>query len=99
MKLKNPFVLAGYSGPEYFRDLYESQNEVAQKLLPKIAAVCMVAEPTAQAFLAACGLSASSVRSALSDLCARELVSKSETGYIIYERLFGEWLRLLPSAR
>lgn len=82
-----------------FRDLYESQNEVAQKLLPKIAAVRVVAEPTAQTFLAACGLSSSSVRSALSDLCARELVYKSETGYIIYERLFGEWLRLLPSAR
>jgi len=37
-------------------------------------------------------------RLALSDLCARELVYKSETGYLIYERLFGEWLRTLPSA-
>ena len=82
-----------------FRDLYESQNEVAQKLLPQIAAARVVAEPTAQAFLSTCGLSASSVRSALSDLCARELVYKSEVGYLVYERLFGEWLRTLPCAR
>ncbi len=82
-----------------FRDLYESQNEVAQKLLPQIAAARVVAEPTAQAFLSTCGLSASSVRSALSDLCARELVYRSEAGYLVYERLFGEWLRTLPCAR
>lgn len=82
-----------------FRDLYESQNEVAQRLLPRIAAARVVAEPTAQAFLSACGLSASSVRSALSDLCARELVYRSEAGYLVYERLFGEWLRKLPCAR
>ena len=82
-----------------FRDLYRSQNEVAQKLLPKIAAARVVAEPTAQSFLSVCGLSASSVRSALADLCARELVYRSESGYLVYERLFGEWLRSLPCAR
>ena len=76
-----------------FRDLYESQNEVAKKLLPAIAAARVVAEPTAQAFLADCGLSASSVRSSLADLCARELVYKSSEGYLVYERLFAEWLR------
>ncbi len=81
-----------------FRDLYESQGEVAQRLLPKIAAARVVSEPTAQAFLAACGLSASSVRSALADLCTRELVYRSEAGYLVYERLFGEWLRALPCA-
>lgn len=75
-----------------FRDLYESQSEVAQKLLPQIAAAHIVAEPTAQAFLSVCGLSASSVRSALADLCARELVYRSEAGYLVYERLFAEWL-------
>ena len=81
-----------------FRDLYESQNEVAQRLLPRIAAARVVAEPTAQSFLSVCGLSASSVRSALSDLCARELVYRSESGYLVYERLFAEWLRSLPCA-
>jgi uncharacterized protein len=76
-----------------FRDLYESQNEVAKKLLPAIAAARVVAEPTAQSFLADCGLSASSVRSSLADLCVRELVYKSSEGYLVYERLFAEWLR------
>ena len=75
-----------------FHDLYESQNEVAKKLLSAIAAAHVVAEPTSRAFLLACGLSASSVRSSLADLCARELVYKSNAGYLVYERLFGEWL-------
>lgn len=80
-----------------FRDLYESQNEVARKLLPSIAAAHVVSEPTSQTFLSVCGLSASSVRSALSDLCARELVYRSEAGYIVYERLFAEWLTAFAS--
>ena len=75
-----------------YRDLYESQNEVARKLLPKLAAAHIVAAPTAQEFLATCGLSASSMRSALADLCEREIVYKSDKGYLVYERLFGEWL-------
>ena len=75
-----------------FRDLYESQNEVAKKLLSAIAAAHVVAAPTSRAFLSTCGLSASSVRSSLADLCARELVYKSNDGYLVYERLFGEWL-------
>lgn len=33
-----------------FRYLYESQNEVAKKLLPRIAAAHIVSEPTAQTF-------------------------------------------------
>lgn len=76
-----------------YHDLYESQNEVAQKLLPKLAAARIVPAPTSQAFLATCGLSASSMRSALTDLCAREIVYKSDAGYLVYERFFGEWLR------
>lgn len=81
-----------------FRDLYESQNEVARKLLPQIAISHVVSEPTSQAFLSACGLSASSVRSALTDLCARELVYRSEAGYLVYDRLFAEWLAGFASA-
>lgn len=76
-----------------FRDLLGSQNDVSQKLLPAIAREGVVNEPTAAAFLSKYGLSASSVRSALADLCERDIVYRSESGYIIYERLFGEWLK------
>lgn len=76
-----------------FRDLLGSQNDISQKLLPAIAREGIVNEPTAAAFLAKYGLCASSVRSALADLCERDIVYRSEKGYIIYERLFGEWLK------
>ena len=76
-----------------FRDLLDSQNDVARKLLPVIAANGPVAEPTSAAFLAKCALSASSVRSAIADLRDRDILYKSDSGYIVYERLFGEWLK------
>lgn len=70
---------------------HEIKESISKRLLPGIAAAHIVAKPTSQAFLSVCGLSASSVRSALSDLCAREIVYRSETGYVVYERLFAEW--------
>ena len=76
-----------------FSDLFESQNGVSQTLLRAIAAERCVEEPTATAFLAKYGLCASSVRSALTDLVARDIVYKSDVGYRVYERLFDEWLR------
>lgn len=76
-----------------FRDLLDSQNDVARKLLPVIAANGPVAEPTSAAFLAKCALSASSVRSAIADLRNRDILYKSDSGCIVYERLFGEWLK------
>ena len=35
----------------------------------------------------------SSVRSALKVLLDKDLVYRTETGYVVYDRLFGEWLR------
>ena len=35
----------------------------------------------------------SSVRSALAVLLDKDLVYRTETGYVVYDRLFGEWLR------
>ena len=35
----------------------------------------------------------SSVRSALEVLLDKDLVYRTETGYVVYDRLFGEWLR------
>jgi len=79
-----------------FRDLLESQPEVAQRLLPVLARRRVVKSPTASEFLSAVHLSASSVRSALADLVARDIVYQSSGGYQVYERLFGEWLRSQP---
>lgn len=76
-----------------FRDLLNSQNEVARKLIPVLAAEGIVSEPTSADFLSKCGLSASSVRSALAGLCENEIVYRDERGYFVYERLFGEWLK------
>lgn len=78
-----------------FRDLLESQNETAKVLLLTISKVGIVKRPTAAEFLQDCKLSASSVRSALAELCERELVYKGENGYIVYDRTFGEWLKSL----
>lgn len=79
-----------------FRDLLDSQREVARKLLPAIAKAGVVEAPTSRQFLRQCALSASSVRSALAELRERDIVYKTERGYIVYERLFGEWLRDIP---
>jgi len=76
-----------------FRDLLDSQPEVARCLLPVIARHGCVKSPTAAEFLCEANLSASSVRSALVDLTNRDIVYRSPEGYRIYERLFGEWLR------
>lgn len=76
-----------------FRDLLDSQPEVAKRLLPAIARHRRVKSPTAAEFLTEVKLSASSVRSALSDLVERDVVYRSEDGYLIYERFFGEWLQ------
>ena len=76
-----------------FRDLLDSQNEVAKKLLPAIAKSGVVAEPNSAEFLSACALSGSSVRSSLADLRERDLVYKTDSGYVVYDRLLGEWLK------
>ena len=76
-----------------FRDLLDSQPEVAKRFLPLMARRQKVQSPTAAEFLLEAGLSASSVRSALADLVARDIVYRSSDGYQVYERLFDEWLR------
>ena len=75
-----------------FADLLGSQNDVAKKLLYAIARERAVKEPNAAEFLSRYSLSASSVRSALADLVARDVIYRSERGYIVYDRLLGEWL-------
>ena len=39
---------------------------------------------------------ASTARAALKDLARKDLAYKSDEGWIVYDRLFAEWLRSLP---
>ena len=77
-----------------FRDLYFSQNASSQSLLTAIAADGMASSVLSGDFLRRHSLTAtSSVRAALKVLLAADLVYKTEQGYVIYDRIFGEWLR------
>lgn len=77
-----------------FHDLLRSQNSGSRNLLKAIAKEGPVASPQSGAFVAKSGLvGASSVGFALRDLKERDLVYETEKGWIVYDRLFGEWLR------
>ncbi len=79
-----------------FRDLYFSQNESSQQLLSAIAADGEAREVLSGSFLQRHRLTAtSSVRSALKVLQAKDLVYRTENGWMVYDRIFGEWLRRL----
>ena len=80
-----------------YHDLLAAQNGASRNLLAAIARTGAVKEPTSSAFLSANGLRvASTVRAALKDLSRKDLVYRSDDGWIVYDRLFAEWLRSLP---
>jgi len=67
----------------------------AVELLRAIAGERVVAEPMAAAFCRKYGLrAASSVRFALSQLLRDEFLYRREDGYVVYDRLLAEWLRM-----
>lgn len=77
-----------------FRDLFMAQTENCRNLLSAIAAENLVSEITSGAFIAKHGLVASSsVRTALNSLMSNDLVYRTDSGYIVYDRLFNLWLR------
>ncbi len=77
-----------------FHDLLAAQSGVGRALLVAIAREGVVPEITSSAFLRKHGLSApSSVRTALPVLMERDLVYRSEAGYIVYDYLFADYLR------
>ena len=77
-----------------FRDLYFSQSMASQKLLSTIAAEGEAREVFSGEFLKRHSLPATStVRSALKVLLAKDLVYRTEHGFIIYDRIFAEWLK------
>jgi len=78
---------------EYY-DLYRAQNDSSRRLLKALAVAGPVAEPMSGAFVAKHGLrAASSVSSAVGDLESRDLIYRMPTGYVVYDRFFGLWLR------
>ena len=79
-----------------FRDLYFSQNESSQQLLSAIATDGEAREVLSGSFLLRHRLAAtSSVRSALKVLQKKDLIYRTENGWVVYDRIFGEWLRRL----
>jgi len=77
-----------------FHDLMESQTVTGKALLTAIAQEGSVKEITAADFLKRHSLRApSSVRTALAGLIAHDLVYRADDGYIVYDRLLGEYLR------
>lgn len=76
-----------------YHDLYESQTEAQRALLRAVARDGVVAEPQSADFIARHSLPASStVGSVLKNLVERDLLYRSENGYVVYERFFREWL-------
>lgn len=75
-----------------YADLLSTQSEAEQKLLKAIAKAKVVKEPQSAEFVQKVGIAASTVRSALQNLVARDLVYKDTAGYIVYDRFFGDWL-------
>lgn len=79
-----------------FRDLYFSQSEAEQDILKAIAAEGEAHEVFSGDFLHRHPRlkSTSTIRSALNSLIRADIVYRTATGgYIVYDRLFGEWLR------
>ena len=79
-----------------FYDLLRSQSEGSQRMLRAIARAGAVKKPSSGAFVASSGLrAASSAAFALNDLRRRDLVYETDSGWVVYDRIFGEWLRRL----
>ena len=77
-----------------FRDLYFSQSAASQRLLSAIAVEGEARNVFSSAFLQRHALpAASTVRSVLKSLTAKDIVYRTESGYMVYDRIFGEWLR------
>ncbi len=80
----------------FYQQLLATFPAYHTQLLRAIAAENCVAEITAGDFIAKYSLkAASSVRSALEKLLRLELVYKTNSGYIVYDRFMNEWLKQL----
>ena len=79
---------------DVYHDLMRSQSEGSRKMLRAIARAGAVRQPSAGKFVASSGFkAASSAAFALKDLRGRDLVYETDSGWVVYDRLFGVWLR------
>ena len=77
-----------------YRTLIEALPEGSVRLLKAIAREKTATEISSAAFVARHSLKAPSATvETLARLTEKELVYKTDVGYIVYDRLFGEWLR------
>ena len=77
-----------------YHDLLASQNGVSRAVIEAIARNGVVPEPTSAVFLSENRLKgASSVRAALKDLVRKDMAYKTDEGWIVYDRLFAEYLK------
>ena len=79
----------------YYQHLIRAYPKGQAKLLKAIAKEKKVKEITSGAFISKYGLTAaSSVKTSLSRLLDDEVVYRSDEGYMIYDRFFGEWIAI-----
>ena len=79
-----------------YHDLLLAQNDASQEVIMAIARQGVVAAPTSGEFLSANSLKgASTVRAALKDLAGKDMIYRTDLGWIVYDRLFAEYLRCL----
>lgn len=77
----------------YYQHLLQVYPKGQVKLVKAIAKEHKVREVLSGAFISKYGLTAtSSVKSALTRMLEEEVIYKSEEGYIVYDRFFGQWL-------
>ena len=78
-----------------FHDLLQSQSESSRRLLKAIACERRVSSPMAQGFIRKYALPAlSTVSGAIDQLLDKELIYKGEEGYVVYDYLLAECLRM-----
>ena len=89
--------LVAEAEPFYF-DLLRSQTSAEQSILKAVGREGLVESISAGGFIRRNSLpSASTVRSAAAKLKERDLLYKTNAGYVVYDRLFGVWLKRLQS--
>lgn len=80
----------------FYMDLLRSQTSAEQSILKAIGKEGVVGAISSNGFLMRYALpSASTVRSAVANLKARDIVYQTDRGYVVYDRFFGLWLARL----
>ncbi len=82
----------------FYHDLLRSQTAAEQSILKAVGREGVVPAISARDFISRHGLpAASTIRSAVAKLQERDLLYRSEQGFLVYDRFFGLWLTM-PSS-